>query len=60
MIIVPYQILLVWRIKEDEMDGECGTYGEEHKKTGFCGGGGPGYADISLDGRIILKPVLKN
>lgn len=23
-------------------------------------GGGPGYADIGLDGRIILKPVLKN
>ena len=43
------------------MDGECGTYGEEYKlKRGFGGEGEPGYAGIGLDGRIILKPVVKN
>lgn len=40
MIFIPYQILLVWRIKEDEMDGECGAYGEEYKsKWVFFWGG---------------------
>ena len=29
MIFVPYQKLLVRRIKEDVMDGKCSTCGEE-------------------------------
>lgn len=54
-----YQILLRRRIKEDEMGGECGTFGEEYKsKWGLVRK--PGFEDIGLDRKIILKPVLKN
>ena len=42
------------------MDGECGAYGEEYKSKWVFLGGGPGYAGMGLDGRILLKPVLNN
>lgn len=59
MIFVPYQILLRQRIKEDEMVGECGTFGEEYKsKWGLVRK--PGFEVIGLDGKIILKSFLKN
>jgi hypothetical protein len=41
------------------MDGECGTYGKEYKSKRILMRK-PGFEDTGLDGRIILKTVLKN
>jgi hypothetical protein len=49
-------------ITDDETDGGCGTYGEEEKCIQSFGGETKEIGhleDLDVDGRIILKQVLK-
>ena len=59
-ICTPHQMLLRYHIAELEVGGACSTCGRRREMhTGFWWGNLKDLRDLEVDGRIILKSVIK-